>query len=78
MATSTDYWTLARQYMAEGVITYEQCKIIARVGHRKQNYWDRHILDLKRTVAKFRELKGEANDQEERERGEGSRSMEPA
>ena len=54
---ATDYWTIAHRYIKEGLITIEECRTIARVGHRKQPYWNRHIRDLEAICKDRREEK---------------------
>jgi hypothetical protein len=46
----TKYWLLARDAIARGLVTEEEAKTIARVGHRKQQYWRRHLQDLEAIV----------------------------
>ena len=50
--SSTDYWRLANAAISEGLITREEALTIARVGTRKQSFWDRHIRDLKEILEK--------------------------
>ena len=40
------YEVIAQRLVGYGAVTREQCDTIARVGHRKQRYWKRHIIDL--------------------------------
>jgi hypothetical protein len=40
------YGRLVNALIAEGVITRPEAEAIARTGHRKQSYYDRHIIDL--------------------------------
>jgi hypothetical protein len=50
----TAYWALAREAIKQGLITSGEARAIARVGHRKQPYWERHIQDLKTVIEERR------------------------
>jgi hypothetical protein len=43
----TEYYSLARLAERAGLITDQEIKLIARPNTRKQNYWARHVYDLK-------------------------------
>ncbi len=40
------YYSIANDAIMRKWMTAEQRDIIARIGHRKEQYWDRHVLDL--------------------------------
>ena len=50
MSSPTEYWSFAYDCIKLGLITKEEATTIARVGHRKQGYWSRHIVDLEALV----------------------------
>jgi len=50
MQTATDYWEIAYAAIKVGLITKEEANTIARIGHRKQRYWARHIRDLEAVI----------------------------
>jgi hypothetical protein len=50
------YDTISQKLIAEGLITQELSDTICRKGHRKENYWKRHILDLCEFVLEQREI----------------------
>lgn len=41
------YYALATKAIRANLITSKEVALIARVGHRKEPYWDRHYRDLK-------------------------------
>lgn len=48
--SAKQYWDIADAAIKDGVITLAEAKIICRQGHRKQQYWDRHVRDLKEII----------------------------
>ena len=40
------YGVITRRLVGAGVITHKESNVICRMGHRKQRYWRRHLLDL--------------------------------
>lgn len=56
------YWKLARWAMDESLLTKDEAYAIARVGHRKEIYWGRHLLDLMEII-KDREKSNEVHTQ---------------
>ena len=50
MSNPTVYWTFANDAIKLGLITKKEADTIARVGHRKQRYWARHLRDIKSLV----------------------------
>ena len=53
----TAYWQVARKAQADGLLTEAEARTIARIGHRKQGYWERHLIDLRELIAE-RQKKG--------------------
>ncbi len=44
------YFRLARWAMGHGLLTWQEVRVIARLGTRKECYWSRHLLDLRAVV----------------------------
>ena len=40
------YWQIGKKAVKDGILTDEELRIICRLGHRKEGYWNRHLLDL--------------------------------
>ena len=52
MSSPTKYWEFAYNSIKLGLITQEEAKTIARVGHRKQGgYWARKLRDIEALVS---------------------------
>ena len=47
----TQFWCLAQRAIAAGLLTREEACLVARIGHRKQAYWARHVRDLEVLIA---------------------------
>ena len=50
------YEKLENILIAKGLITQDQCNLIARRGHRKESYWKRHVRDLCDFVLEVRKV----------------------
>jgi hypothetical protein len=48
----TQFWRLAHSAISEGLLKREEACLVARVGHRKQIYWARHVRDLEALIAR--------------------------
>lgn len=46
MSSPTEFWKTAHAAIKIGLITLDEARMIVRPGTRKQNYWDRHRIDL--------------------------------
>lgn len=49
------FWKLARDAIARNLVTEEEVSMICRLGTRKQDYWARHLRDLRALVDRRQE-----------------------
>lgn len=47
MASQQEFWAMAREAIAQGLITKEEAITICRPGTRKAGYWGNHCRNLR-------------------------------